>query len=181
VSVRAGVLLTGLSGSLPATEPPTWSAGVSVDRVAWLASVAWFGSKAQGVWVRRALPHHLSADLNARVLSTPLLVDGKTFEVGSSLGYTPSHPWYHPRVALSAGWSGGVFFDWADYHGEGWQEQAPVARADYRPWYAGVQVEPLAFQLRPVEVSVFGGEVNQMGWGRVVRARVHLLRAGFAW
>ena len=180
-SLTALVCATSLSAASATVHADTWSAGVSVDRVAWLASVAWFGSKGHGVWVRRSLPHDLSIGLDGRVLSTPLLVDGRAFELGGSFGYAPGTGAYRPRVALTGGWSGGVFFDWAAYHGEGWQEQDPVGRADYRPWYAGVSVEPLGFAWGRVAGSALGVEVDQQGWARVVRARVHFARLGVAW
>ena len=110
-----------LATAAQAESPPDWSVGVSVDRVAWMASVAWFGSKAHGVQVRRALPHSLTAGLDGRVLSSSLITRGDRFELGGSFGYAPDHAWYRPAVALSGGWSGGIRFDWADYHGPGWQ------------------------------------------------------------
>lgn len=166
-----------------AAPPPAtlWSAGVSIDRTAWLASVAWFGSKGQGLWVRRALRHQLDVGVDARALSTPLLIPGAGFEVGASLGYGPRTGVYRPRVALTGGWSGGVHFDWADYYGEGWQEQSPVSRADYRPWSAGVAVEPLAAQVGPAALRVAGVEVSQLGWARVLRIQVQLVALGVHW
>lgn len=182
MSIGAGpALLFAVSTATAEPVQTSWAAGGSVDRVAWLASVAWFGSKSRGVWVRRDLPHQLAAGLDVRVLATPLLLDGSGFEVGAQLGYRPVHRWYRPMVALSGGWSGGANFAWSDYHGEGWQEQSPVERADYRPWFAGVQVEPLTVQVRAVEASALTLEVSQMGWARVLRARVQLLRVGICW
>ncbi|MBO84092.1 MAG: hypothetical protein CL927_01940 [Deltaproteobacteria bacterium] len=174
-------LLLALSTSAAAASNPSWAAGLSADRVAWLASVSWMGSKAQGVWVRRELSHQLAVGLEARKLQTPLLTDGHGFELGGSFGFRPQHPWYRPMVSLSGGWSGGVRFDWAAYHGPGWRERAPVERADYRPWYAGLQIEPLTAQVRALEVSTLALDVSQMGWGRALRARVQLLRVGARW
>ena len=170
-----------LTPSVQAESTPDWSVGVSVDRVAWLASVAWFGSRAQGVLVRRSLPHHLHAGFEGRLLQSTLVTSGDRFELGGSFGYTPDHHWYRPTVALSGGWSGGIRFDWAAYHGPGWEEQAPGDRADYRPWYAGIQVEPLTVRVRALELSVLAVDLGQMGWGRVVRARVQLARLGACW
>ena len=170
-------LLVGMAGA----AEPTWSAGVSADRIAFLASVAWFPSKAQGLWARRSLPHGLDVGLDVRKLLWTELQEGKRFEVGTSLGYAPGTGWYRPRVALSAGYSGGVYFDWEAYWGEGWEEQDPVGRADYRPLYAGVQIEPLAVRLGHFSGSVLGVDVSQMGWARVVRLDANLLRLGVAW
>ena len=143
--------------------------------------MAWFGSKAHGVQVQRSLPHSLRAGLDGRLLESPLVTSGDRFELGGSFGYAAQHAWYRPAVALSGGWSGGIRFDWAAYHGPGWEEQAPVDRADYRPWYAGIQVEPLTVQLRALELSALSTDLGQMGWGRVVRARVQLFRIGGCW
>lgn len=162
-----------------------WQVSVASERIAWLASVAWLGSKAHGVDLRWRPPiqgrHDIELGISGRLLSTTFLTDGAAGELGMLAAYAPGAGIYQPSIGLELGWSGGVKFDWADYFGEGWQEQDPVARADYAPWYAGVACEPLRLSVRRLSVSALGLSVGQMGRGRVVRARVALLGVGAQW
>ena len=81
-------------------------------------------------------------------------------------------------MGLEAGYSGGVYFDWASYFGAGWQEKDPVYRADYAPVYVGAVCEPLRFGFGHLSVSSLGLSLGQMGLGRVVRTRVSLIGMG---
>mgnify|MGYP006883380262 CR=1 FL=1 len=171
-------------GALPAmaAELDRWQVSVSTDRLAWLASVAWMGSKAQSadvLWRPPVLERDdIEIGLTGRILDTSMLVDGAAGEVGLRLAYAPMGVVYRPSAGLETGWSGGARFDWADYFGAGWEEQDPVARADYAPFFVGVVCEPLRFSVGRMSVSTLGLSVGQMGRGRVVRARASLLSVG---
>lgn len=175
-------LWMGLVLSATAAEVPRWQVAVSSDRLVWLGSVAWLPSAAWSVDVQWRPPFagrdDLAVGLTARRLETPLLEAGAAGEVGLRMAYAPVGRVYRPCIALEGGWSGAAHFDWADWYGEGWEEKQPVSRADYAPLFTGVAAEPLRFSFGPGTVSALGLAVGQLGWGRVLRARVSLVGIG---
>ena len=86
-----------------ATEVPRWQVTVATDRAAWLASVAWIGSKAQAVDLQWRPPiygrHDIEIGLTGRLLSTTVLEDGAGGEVGMRLAYAPVGGAYQPSMA----------------------------------------------------------------------------------
>lgn len=179
-----GLLVLATLGLARAEELPRWRAEAGVERLAWLGSVAWNAGRAQALGLHWRPPRweRVELGLGARLFQAELVLPRHSWEAELRAVYAPVESrWYRPAVGVELGWSGAVKIDWEGYFGPGWQEQDPVGRAGYAPWFLGLCAEPLRVAVGPVLLSAGGLSVGSLAGGRVVRARLSLVQGGVQW
>lgn len=166
-----------------AAVPPLWRLSLTVDRIAWLASVEWNAGRAQGLVLERRLSAALPVELGlaARRLDVPYVRADRAGELLASAAYAPGTGAWQPALGLEAGWSGGVQIDWRAYHGPGWAQMAPLHRAPVPPLVVGVVAQPLRFGWGHVSAGLLSLSAGQLGGGRVLRVQVGLGQLGVRW